>query len=70
MSSISSVTKSARLRRPWIDDINAAVLKVLHVARSEACSTRTSHLFIAVGLPSLRRISRTSSSCRAECASS
>src|ERR1700730_9389235 len=28
---------------PWINDINAAVLKVLHVARSEACSSRTSH---------------------------
>src|SRR5260370_8290445 len=31
------------LHRPWINDINAAVLKVLHVARSEACSSRTSH---------------------------
>jgi len=31
------------LRRPWINDINATVLKVLHVARREACSSRTSH---------------------------
>src|SRR5664279_4406574 len=31
------------LHRPWINDINAAVLKVLSVARSEACSARTSH---------------------------
>src|SRR6266849_2184830 len=31
------------LHRPWIDDINAAVLKILHVARGEACSSRTSH---------------------------
>src|SRR5450631_4687858 len=31
------------LHRPWINDINAAVLKVLHVARSQACSSRTSH---------------------------
>src|ERR1700687_1219827 len=31
------------LHRPWINDINAAVLKVLRVARSEACSSRTSH---------------------------
>jgi hypothetical protein len=32
-----------RLHRPRINDINAAALKVLHVARSEACSSRTSH---------------------------
>src|SRR4030081_2502174 len=31
------------LHRPWINDINAAVLKVLHVARSEVCPSRTSH---------------------------
>jgi hypothetical protein len=28
---------------PRINDVNAAVLKVLRVARSEACSSRTSH---------------------------
>src|ERR1700722_5402704 len=31
------------LTLPWIDDVNAAVLKVFRVARSEACSSRTSH---------------------------
>jgi hypothetical protein len=31
------------LNLPWIDDVNAAVLKVFRVARSKACSSRTSH---------------------------
>jgi hypothetical protein len=31
------------LIRPWIDDVNAAVVKVFRIARGDACSSRTSH---------------------------
>ena len=49
------------LHHPRIDDVNAAVIKVLRVARSKACSSRTGHcdnhgIELADGFP--RRSSR------------